>query len=198
MLVAAAEEERFTRTKHDSRFPALAIEYCLREAGISLRDVSHAGFYWQPWKGLLKRVWWLVRYFPASLQTFRGGKPWRGSVGTLLKHLAVPFRLWRRGFAAGSTSSTTTCRMPPARFSFAVRVGGDPDRRSVRRGLHDAARPRRRQSDRSAAALLPAALARDLLRSAHAVLGYEPTPTNTRSWGWLRTASRDSAIRSRQ
>jgi carbamoyltransferase len=98
MLIAAAEEERFTRKKHDSRFPTLSIEYCLREAGISMRDLSCAGFYWQPWKGLLKRLWWLVRYFPASLQTFRGGKHWRGSVGTLLSHLAVPFRLWRMGF----------------------------------------------------------------------------------------------------
>jgi len=98
LLVAAAEEERFTRTKHDNRFPASAIDYCLREAGISLRDVSHAGFYWQPWKGLLKRLWWLVRYFPASLQTFQGGKAWRGSSGTFLSHVAVPFKLWRMGF----------------------------------------------------------------------------------------------------
>src|SRR3954470_1272765 len=60
MLVAAAEEERFTRRKHDSRFPAHAIAYCLREAGISMRDLSYAGFYWQPWKGVLKRLWWLV------------------------------------------------------------------------------------------------------------------------------------------
>jgi carbamoyltransferase len=97
-LIAAAEEERFTRTKHDSRFPVHAIAYCLREAGISMRDVSYAGFYWQPWKGLLKRLWWLVRYFPASLQTFKGGKHWRGSVGTLVSHLAVPFKLWRGGF----------------------------------------------------------------------------------------------------
>jgi carbamoyltransferase len=98
ILVAAAEEERFTRRKHDSRFPAASIAYCLREAGISMREVSYAGFYWQPWKGLLKRAWWLARYFPASLQTFRGGKRWRGSVGTLLSHLAVPFRLRRMGF----------------------------------------------------------------------------------------------------
>jgi carbamoyltransferase len=98
LLVAAAEEERFTRTKHDSRFPTHAIAYCLREAGISMRDVAYAGFYWQPWKGLLKRVWWLVRYFPASLHTFRGDKPWRGSTVTFLSHLAVPVKLWRLGF----------------------------------------------------------------------------------------------------
>ena len=98
MLVAAAEEERFTRRKHDNAFPAQAIAYCLSAAGIAIGDVSCAGFYWQPWKGLLKRLWWLVRYFPAALQTFRGAKRWRGSVLTFLKHLAIPFRLWRLGF----------------------------------------------------------------------------------------------------
>jgi len=98
ILIAAVEEERFTRKKHDNRFPTAAIDYCLLEAGITMADVSHAGFYWQPWKGLLKRLWWLFRYFPASLQTFRGGKHWRGSVGTLASHLAVPFKLRRMGF----------------------------------------------------------------------------------------------------
>ncbi|HET7216748.1 MAG TPA: carbamoyltransferase [Vicinamibacterales bacterium] len=97
-LIAAAEEERFTRRKNERRFPVLSLAYCLREAGISMRDVGYAGFYWQPWKGLLKRLWWLVRYFPASLQTFEGGKPWRGSVATLMRHIAVPFTLWRMGF----------------------------------------------------------------------------------------------------
>src|SRR5262245_60466864 len=99
VLIAAAEEERFSRRKHDNSFPAGAIAYCLQEAGITMSDVSHAGFYWQPWKGLLKRVWWLFRYFPASLQTFQGGKEWRGSVGTLLSHLAVPIKLRRMGFS---------------------------------------------------------------------------------------------------
>ena len=98
VLVAAAEEERFTRRKHDKRFPEQAIAYCLSEAGISMRDVTHAGFYWQPWKGLLKRIWWLVRYFPRSLQTFRGDKGWRGSAGTLFAHLSVPFKLRHLGF----------------------------------------------------------------------------------------------------
>jgi carbamoyltransferase len=40
-LIAAAEEERFTRIKHWAGFPALAIRYCLREAGIGLSDVRH-------------------------------------------------------------------------------------------------------------------------------------------------------------
>ncbi len=47
-LIAAAEEERFNRKKHYSDFPHLAIEYCLREAGITLDDVDHIGFYEKP------------------------------------------------------------------------------------------------------------------------------------------------------
>lgn len=98
VLVAAVEEERFTRKKFDSRFPDSAIAYCLKEAGITLSEVQYAGFYWQPWKGLVKRIWWIIRYFPASLETFRGGKNGRGSVETLFKHLDIPRQLRLRGF----------------------------------------------------------------------------------------------------
>jgi carbamoyltransferase len=48
-LIAAAEEERFSRKKHHSGFPYKAIEYCLDEAGIKLSDVAHVGHYWKPW-----------------------------------------------------------------------------------------------------------------------------------------------------
>lgn len=47
-IIAAAQEERFTRKKHDSDFPLKAIEYCLREAGISSRDLTHVVFYEKP------------------------------------------------------------------------------------------------------------------------------------------------------
>lgn len=47
-LVAAAEEERFTRRKHDNGFPEQAIRYCLTEAGLTLDDVDHVGFYEKP------------------------------------------------------------------------------------------------------------------------------------------------------
>ncbi len=46
-LVAAAEEERFTRIKKTSAFPKNAIEYCLRQAGISLAEVEHVAFPWE-------------------------------------------------------------------------------------------------------------------------------------------------------
>jgi len=47
-LVAAAEEERFTRRKHTGEFPALAAAYCLKAAGAAARDVDHVGFYMDP------------------------------------------------------------------------------------------------------------------------------------------------------
>ena len=46
--VAAAQEERFTRKKHDSRFPSHAIEYCLSESGIKLSDLSKITLYDKP------------------------------------------------------------------------------------------------------------------------------------------------------
>lgn len=48
-IVAAAEEERFSRRKHHSGFPYNAMQYCLDEAGIRIADVAHIGLYWKPW-----------------------------------------------------------------------------------------------------------------------------------------------------
>ncbi|MDQ1558579.1 MAG: carbamoyltransferase [Pyrinomonadaceae bacterium] len=48
-LVAAAEEERFTRKKHYSGFPYNAVQYCLDHANIKISDVEHIGHYWKPW-----------------------------------------------------------------------------------------------------------------------------------------------------
>ena len=47
-IVAAAQEERFTRKKHDSRFPINAIQYCLNEANISSDDLTNVIFYDKP------------------------------------------------------------------------------------------------------------------------------------------------------
>jgi carbamoyltransferase len=63
-LFAAAQEERFTRKKHDDRFPRNAVDYCLREAGITTKDLTHVAFYDKP---LLK--------FERILQTYLGIAP---------------------------------------------------------------------------------------------------------------------------
>jgi carbamoyltransferase len=47
-IVAAAQEERFTRKKHDDGFPRMAAEYCLKEAGIGIAQVEHVVFYDKP------------------------------------------------------------------------------------------------------------------------------------------------------
>jgi len=48
-IVAAAEEERFSRRKHHSGFPYNAMQYCLEEGGIKVADLAHIGLYWKPW-----------------------------------------------------------------------------------------------------------------------------------------------------
>jgi carbamoyltransferase len=48
-IIAAAEEERFSRRKHHSGFPYNAMQYCLEEGGIKIADVAHVGLYWKPW-----------------------------------------------------------------------------------------------------------------------------------------------------
>ncbi len=47
--IAAVEEERFSRVKHHAGFPYRAIQFCLDQAGIELKDVAHVGHYWKPW-----------------------------------------------------------------------------------------------------------------------------------------------------
>jgi carbamoyltransferase len=48
-IVAAAEEERFTRQKHQTGWPDRAIEFCLKQGGLQPSDVDHVAFYWRPW-----------------------------------------------------------------------------------------------------------------------------------------------------
>ncbi len=65
-IIAAAEEERFTRNKHTTAFPHNAVEYCLKAAGVTLHDIDHVGFGWQPWQGFGKRASLLIKNLPDS------------------------------------------------------------------------------------------------------------------------------------
>lgn len=47
-IIAAAQEERFSRIKHDTRFPGQALEYCLREGGITEDELEYEDFYDKP------------------------------------------------------------------------------------------------------------------------------------------------------
>lgn len=97
-LIAAVEEERFTRKKYDKAFPHQAIQYCLNTAGITMADVDHIGFFWQPWRGLTTRLWWIIRYFPRSLATFRSNKKAGDSPFVVIRHFMMPFRFRQLGF----------------------------------------------------------------------------------------------------
>ena len=47
-IIAAAQEERFSRKKHDARFPVNAVRYCLSESGIGMSGIDHVVFYDKP------------------------------------------------------------------------------------------------------------------------------------------------------
>ena len=51
-LVAAADEERFSRKKHDNSFPKLAVDFCLNTAGIIINDIDYVVFTKSPWLNL--------------------------------------------------------------------------------------------------------------------------------------------------
>lgn len=70
-VIAAAQEERFTRKKHDSAFPRKAINYCLREADISVEDLDLVAFYEQPNLKLDRLIANAVAVWPAGLKNFR-------------------------------------------------------------------------------------------------------------------------------
>ena len=78
-LVAAAQEERFTRKKHDERFPSNAVAYCLKEASLSIGDVGLIGFYEKP---LVKFERLLASYLasvPRGLRSYLMAMPlWLG------------------------------------------------------------------------------------------------------------------------
>jgi carbamoyltransferase len=68
-IVAAAEEERFSRIKHHIGFPYRAVQYVLSEAGITMDDVDHVGLYWKPWI-LSRRLYLLLRSLGNSWAAF--------------------------------------------------------------------------------------------------------------------------------
>jgi carbamoyltransferase len=71
VVVAAAEEERFTRRKLDGGFPANAIRYCLDQAGIGPDDLEVVGFGYDTRRRRAAKAAHLLRYFPASLELVR-------------------------------------------------------------------------------------------------------------------------------
>ncbi len=74
-LVAAAQEERFTRKKHDHRFPSQAVQYCLDECGISAEDLEYVAFYDKPWLKFERLLETYLAFAPAGLPSFWKAMP---------------------------------------------------------------------------------------------------------------------------
>ncbi len=74
-IIAAAQEERFTRTKHDERFPENAIAYCLEAAGSDMSAVDFVAFYDKPFLKFERLLETYVSFAPKGFQSFRMAMP---------------------------------------------------------------------------------------------------------------------------
>ena len=74
-VVAAAQEERFTRKKHDASFPFQAIEYCLSHAGLSPDKLDHVGFYDKPFLKFERLLETYLTYAPLGFHSFLQAMP---------------------------------------------------------------------------------------------------------------------------
>ena len=74
-IVAAAQEERFTRKKHDSRFPHQALSYCLRQGGVSLTDLRYVVFYDKPLLKFDRLLETYVAFSPRGIRSYLAAMP---------------------------------------------------------------------------------------------------------------------------
>jgi len=74
-VVAAVQEERFTRKKHDAGFPHQAIQYCLDHAGIELSQVERVVFYDKPFLKFERLLETYLTFAPRGFSSFRASMP---------------------------------------------------------------------------------------------------------------------------
>jgi carbamoyltransferase len=70
-IIAAAQEERFSRKKHDERFPNRAIAYCLKEAGIEVKDIDLVAFYDKPFLKFERLLETYLDHAPFGFRSFQ-------------------------------------------------------------------------------------------------------------------------------
>src|SRR5919202_4274800 len=74
-VLAAAQEERFTRRKHDHRFPAHAVEFCLKHAGVTHAELAYVAFYDKPLLKFERLLETYLDYAPKGLRSFLMATP---------------------------------------------------------------------------------------------------------------------------
>lgn len=78
-VIAAAQEERFSRRKHDDRFPRQAVQFCLKQAGITMQDVDHVAYYEKPFLKFERILETHLAFAPKGLKAFMMAMPtWLG------------------------------------------------------------------------------------------------------------------------
>jgi len=70
-IISAAQEERFTRIKHDSSFPSNSIKFCLNNAGININDISYITYYEKPLLTFFRLMHTFIQTSPKSFRSFR-------------------------------------------------------------------------------------------------------------------------------
>ena len=110
-LIAAAEEERFSRVKHDNGYPKHAIEFCLKQGGITSKDLDYVVFYEKPLVKFERILMTTLGGFPRLIR-FSANRWWRGSTRSCGPRASCA-PIWmsiRRRFCLSSITSRT----PPA------------------------------------------------------------------------------------
>ena len=88
-IVAAAQEGRFTRKKHDHSFPRDAVAYCLREAGITPKQLDRVVFYHNPFQQFERLLETYLDYAPPEIRSFLGAMPlWLREKLWMREHIA--------------------------------------------------------------------------------------------------------------
>ncbi|OGY16056.1 MAG: hypothetical protein A2785_02705 [Candidatus Chisholmbacteria bacterium RIFCSPHIGHO2_01_FULL_49_18] len=95
-LIAAAQEERFSRKKHDDRFPQEAINYCLREAGISAAKLDSIGFYEKPFLKFDRILQTYLHTAPKGVSSFVQSMPLWMKEKLWMKHIIQRSLAWDR------------------------------------------------------------------------------------------------------
>ncbi len=108
-IVAAAQEERFTRIKHDHAFPALAIKHCLSEANISGGDIDFIAFYDKPFLKFERILETYLAYSPAGVRSFLKAIP-----------LWIKKKLWLKDIIAKELEFTGKILFPEHHLSHAA------------------------------------------------------------------------------
>jgi carbamoyltransferase len=108
-IIAAAQEERFTRKKHDPGFPQHAVKYCLQEGGLGIRDLDSIVFYDKPLVKFERLLETYLSYAPSGIRSFIAAMPvW------LKEKLALKTMLKRELSSLGDCKSV---QLPPLLFA---------------------------------------------------------------------------------